>query len=213
LAQVVIVGLDSDIFSAGITKTATTVSEIQKHLTQISTDIASLKGISDSMKSGANNMNTIGTELNAFYTAMQYVDTNLNAMNNYTDTGIAKALDAVKRMVAKAQEIEKALKSLPNIDIQARLGKVAKMVGFGANGKYTVDHGPVHVNINFKITMDAGKVERVILERKESIIRDRLNFSMANSNADTADHTAHQLTPKYNANIAVMRKDTTEQIP
>lgn len=96
--------------------------------------------------------------------------------------GITGALDAAGEMVKQANALNDALSSSFNkIDIKTKLENVAKGVGLGSKGSYTVNPSKeVQVTINLHVTMDADKVERVIIERSQSIIRDRINFATNN---------------------------------
>lgn len=99
-------------------------------------------------------------------------------MDTVSTEGIAKNISAVKDMVAKVQEMDSALSKLPAIDMKAKLTALSKGMGLGSSGAYTVQSKDVVININMTVTMNAGEVERVIIGRSESIIRDRINFAI-----------------------------------
>ena len=81
-------------------------------------------------------------------------------------------------MVSAVQTMDDALSKLGTINIGTRLDSVAKSLGIGSSGTYTVQSKEVIINVNFTIQMDAGKVEKAILMNTESIIKDRINFAL-----------------------------------
>lgn len=91
--------------------------------------------------------------------------------------GIRTALEAVRETVGLVQELDDALNKAPTIDVSARLDKLTSATGIGKRAQYTVKSKDVVINLNLEVVLDVGKVERVMIMRKESIIRDRLNFA------------------------------------
>ena len=94
--------------------------------------------------------------------------------------GITGALQAVSEMVKQANDLDKALAddTFNKIDIKARLERVAKAVGLGGKAQYTVNpNKQVQIVVNLEVSMDVDKVEKVMIMRKQSIIRDRLNYA------------------------------------
>lgn len=91
--------------------------------------------------------------------------------------GIAPALRAVTDMVNAANKLDAALSdgNVAKLNVAAKLSNVAKAVGLGGSAKYTVTNKNVVVQIDLTVTMRADEVERVIIQRKSSVIRDRLN--------------------------------------
>ena len=91
--------------------------------------------------------------------------------------GIAPALRAVEDMVSAANKLDAALSdgNVAKLNVAAKLQNVAKAVGLGGSAKYTVTNKNVVVQIDLTVTMKADEVERVIIQRKSSVIRDRLN--------------------------------------
>ena len=109
--------------------------------------------------------------------------TSLSSIGNSFTTAIktdaiAPALMAVIEMVKATQQLDDALNMLPKIDISTKLGKVAKMAGLGSKGVYTVNSKDVVISIDLTVTMDAGEVEKVIIGRKKSVLRDRINAAL-----------------------------------
>lgn len=98
---------------------------------------------------------------------------------------IKPAIEAVRSMVDAVNKLDEALGNgnLNKVDIVAKLSNVARSVGLGAKASYSIENKGVNVTINMKVVMEAGLVERVIIERKGSIIRERLNFATNNPGA------------------------------
>jgi hypothetical protein len=99
--------------------------------------------------------------------------------------GLKPALEAVSQMVKLANDLDTMLASGMKIDTPVKLKKMATAVGLGAKANYTVTNKMVQLTVNLNVTMDAGEVEKVVIMRKSSIIRERLNFALE-SPADKA---------------------------
>jgi hypothetical protein len=85
--------------------------------------------------------------------------------------------------VRQANDLDKALGdgNINKIDIKAKLDRVARAVGLGGKASYTVNPSKqVQIVVNLEVVMDVDKVEKVMIMRKQSIIRDRLNFATDN---------------------------------
>lgn len=91
--------------------------------------------------------------------------------------GVKTALDSIKDVVAMVQKLDEALAVAPTVDVAAKLERLASASGLGTKASYQVKSKEVVINLNLNITMDVDKVEKVMIMRKESIIRDRLNFA------------------------------------
>ena len=97
--------------------------------------------------------------------------------------GLGTMVETVRSMVEKANELESILanESLNKVDVPTRLKALAKGVGLGSSGRYTIANKDVKITINLSVSMDAAELEKVLLLRKTSIIRDRLNFATSQS--------------------------------
>jgi hypothetical protein len=91
--------------------------------------------------------------------------------------GVKTALDSIKEVVALVQQLDNALSTTPTLDVASKLGNFVSSSGLGSKAQYTVKAKDVVINLNLNITMDVDKVEKVMIMRQESIIRDRLNFA------------------------------------
>lgn len=106
------------------------------------------------------------------------------------ETGaMAMAVTAVQEMVTKANELENILsnESLNKVNVPARLKTLAKGVGLGSSGRYQIHNKDVQITINLSVSMDADDLEKTLIMRKKSIIRDRLNFATQNPSDRSAD--------------------------
>jgi len=110
-------------------------------------------------------------------------DAVVKATGNIKAGGIAPALEAVQKMVKVANDLNDALADgkLNKIDVKAKLENVAKAVGLGGKATYTVNPSKaIQITVNMEVTMDVDKVEKVMILRQGSIIRDRLDFAGLN---------------------------------
>lgn len=94
---------------------------------------------------------------------------------------ITKTLKAVEDMVAATQKMDDALSKVDKINIGARLTQVAGSMGIGAAGAYTVNSKDVVIHVEFKVSMDAQEIEKIMIGNNKSIIRDRINFALDKS--------------------------------
>jgi hypothetical protein len=97
--------------------------------------------------------------------------------------GLVPAMNAIKQMVDLSNELDRALgdEKLNKLNIAAKLKNVANAVGLGHAASYKVQNKDVQITVNLTVTMNASELEKVIIQRKESVIRDRLiNASYVN---------------------------------
>ena len=94
---------------------------------------------------------------------------------------IVNSIVAVQEMVNAVKKLDESLSKLQSLNIGAKLGEVAGIsgiLGLNGNGKYTIGTKDVVININLSVSMDVNKVEKVILESKQSVIKDRINYAL-----------------------------------
>lgn len=107
--------------------------------------------------------------------------------------GLAPAVQAVSDIVKAVQQLDDVLHrgAKGQINIKAKMEQFAKAAGLGAAGIYEVQGKEVSINVKFEIYMDADKVEKAIVLRQESLIRDRINHIYeGGTNPPTASGTA-----------------------
>lgn len=105
--------------------------------------------------------------------------TALNNMAKVIKTGvIASTAAGVTDMIRVVNELDSALGNVASnkINIATKLQQLATTLpGMGSAGQYTIKNKDVVITVNLQVSMKADEVEKVILQRKESVIRDRLN--------------------------------------
>lgn len=100
--------------------------------------------------------------------------------NEAMRTAILEFSDTVKAI----QQMDDLMTRLPKVNLATKVGAMAGKLGLGSSGVYTVKSKDVVINVNFEITMDAGAVEKALITRTSSTIRDRINFLIENGSAD-----------------------------
>ncbi len=141
----------------------------------IATKADQIVKVTESITKIAENISRVPGRIDDIQSAFNKLSGNIGAVST---EGITKNIDAVKQMVSKVQDLDNALTKLPAIDMKAKLTALSKGLGLGSSGVYTVQSKDVVININMTVTMNAGEVERVIIGRSESVIRDRINFAI-----------------------------------
>jgi hypothetical protein len=89
-----------------------------------------------------------------------------------------KSIKQFQKAISVIQRMDDALSRTPDVDISAKMAAVASRLGLGSSGVYTVKSKEVVINVNMNVTMDAGEVEKAIVHRSNSIIRDRINYAL-----------------------------------
>lgn len=162
--------IDSLTVSAASLEKAESVVKISQKLTELSTAMSTIP----------DNMNTVKEA---------FAKMSGNSMTIQTN-GMVENIKAVQDMVAKTRELDEALSKMPTLKFPAKLDTIANGMGIGGKFAYTVQSKEVVINVAFEVSMDVDKVEKVIITRQQSVIRDRLNFIMDNTmkgNSNTAN--------------------------
>jgi hypothetical protein len=107
-----------------------------------------------------------------------YGDSIAKTADSIKSGAITSALDAVTKMVKSANDLDAALAdgNVNKLNVAAKLGNVAKAAGLGGKASYSIQNRGVNITINMQVTMDVGQVEKAMVLRASSIVRDRLNF-------------------------------------
>lgn len=93
------------------------------------------------------------------------------------ETALRNTLAAVKTLSQLTADINKEINKMGTIVVPAALNEVAG--GLGKKAEYKIQAGEkIVMNIELHVTMDAGKVEKAIVNRQTSILRDRINYIM-----------------------------------
>jgi hypothetical protein len=87
--------------------------------------------------------------------------------------GIEKSFKAIVDMVESVQQMNNAVKTMTDkpLEIKAHLQQLATKLGMGAQQTYQIKNNGIEIKLNLNVTMDAGKVEEVIVRRSDSRIR------------------------------------------
>jgi len=105
--------------------------------------------------------------------------TALQSLAKSVRSGVVESTAAgVADMVKVVNDLDTALGNVAanKINIATKLQQIATALpGMGSAGQYTVRSRDVVLTVNLSVSMRADDVEKVIVQRKESVIRDRLN--------------------------------------
>ncbi len=172
-----------------ITKSVTSMSnadtgtidnmKIAQVMGNMSSVIDALKSTLPDVVSSLTGVTGLGTAANSF---KQFgVDTQKIA-DVIKSGGIRPALEAVTEMIDLTNKLNTQLSNLPEIGpIKTKLGAIANAVGLGGKASYKVNAAEVNINVQVHVTMNAGDVEKVIIERANSSIRQRLDTLTENA--------------------------------
>lgn len=148
------------------------VGDISKAVSDAASPATTLKDNAGKLDTTPKDLGTVGTSAEAAGKAFE----------GFKIAGVKQATAAVKAvedMVKAVQGMDDALSKVPKVDITTRLAKFAGQMGIGSTGVYTVQSKEVVVTVNLSVKMDAGELERVLIENSKSIIRDRVNFLLS----------------------------------
>lgn len=102
--------------------------------------------------------------------------------------GFTGVLSAASDMVRVANNLnDKLAEGLKDLKIAAHLGTLASGLGLGGKYNYEIKNKDVVINITFDVTMNADDLEKAMVLREKSTIRDRLNFATSNNVGRTTD--------------------------
>ena len=136
-------------------------------------DLAKTSAIIDSVKGTVDNIT------NFFSGFAKLPETIKGAVSALKKDAIKPAIEAVNNMIQLANQLDSALAdgNLNKLDVRAKLSNVANSVGLGGKASYSITSKPVNITINMTVTMNAEDIEKALIMRGSSIIRDRLNFA------------------------------------
>ena len=72
--------------------------------------------------------------------------------------------DVVMAMVDEAEYALNALNSIGDLNAEVALQNFAHAIGTGS-GEFTITNEPININMNVQVTMDAGRVARVLTDK------------------------------------------------
>ena len=102
----------------------------------------------------------------------------VNQTKSLLQSSIKPTIVLIDQIIAETIKLQTQLEKGTSLNIPAKLRVFAgkSMATMGASGKYKISTSPVEVNVNFAIAIDAVKLEKVLVQRKGSIIRDRVHY-------------------------------------
>lgn len=103
--------------------------------------------------------------------------------HNIEQGGIKQALLAISDMVSKVNQLNESLGRLSEIKLDAKLKTIATGLGIGGKFNYQIKNPGVEINIAMNVNINAADMEKALVLRDKSIIRERLNFATGNGTA------------------------------
>ena len=133
-----------------------------------------------------NKLGGLKDSINALITKMSEISATIPQdlsprIKSLIDTGSAANLKALSDVVAHANKVSQQISNLPTIAVPAQLQAFASGLGFNGSYQYKIQSQGVQINLEIHVTMDADKVEKAIVNRQTSVIRDRINYIMEQS--------------------------------
>lgn len=137
------------------------VGQIADGLTNLVTKMP--KSLSENMKT----VESFATQIKSMATTMQSI----------VGEGVTPAVNAANELVASAKKLEESLNLGEKLDISTKLNTFVTKFGKVAGGKaaYKITTEAVVINVNFKIAMDSEKIEKIMVTKTDSIIREKIN--------------------------------------
>lgn len=116
-------------------------------------------------------MSSVGTMIQSVATELPSIFTSLSAMPKIAEKGAIEqtktSLKVVGDMIASLNSLTSMLSdgNLTKLDVAPKLEAMAKKVGLGGSGTYTITHKPITITLNLDIHMDAKQIEYGIINR------------------------------------------------
>ena len=109
-----------------------------------------------------------------------------------------KSVKAVSKMVDAADALSKALERGKKIDIAAKMKSFTSALGTnigsaGSKSDYTVGTKDVNLTVNFRIAMDTYELEKVIVSKKDSLVKNRINLLIDAVQKNSTDELRNKL--------------------
>lgn len=170
-----------------------TINEVKAKFKGISFDIVTPQQAID-LSSSVNmfgsiseSIQNVGKSFNIFEGFSSELNKSVKAIKS---AALGPALKAVQDMIDQVNKMDEALSDgkLNTINVRTKLKQVASNVGLGSKAQYTIQSKPVNITVNLTVSMNAEDMEKALIMRTSSVIRDRLNFATNNPN-DRGDTT------------------------
>jgi hypothetical protein len=97
--------------------------------------------------------------------------------SSFSSRGVTMALTAINEMITQANALNESLGKLPDLKLDAKLRTLATGMGLGGKFNYQIKSKEVVLNVTFNVEMNAADMEKSLILREKSVIRNRLNFA------------------------------------
>lgn len=176
--------------SEGIRSTLTVISDIIKGVNELKTAFSK----TDDMESVKQKIRDWGGFVYDIFSEIGSVYDNISKV---LAPAMAEPLKVVSNLTDSIIKMNAALGEAGKGSIKAKaiLKDLVGTAGLGGKGVYSVQAKEVVVNLELQVVMDVDKVERVMIMRERSLIRDRLEFGIFKP-TDEAD-ASHKLPQKF----------------
>ena len=144
----------------------------------------------------------IADVMNAAMNTMTNADKLAVQVKSFDPAKLSTAVSAIQKMSEVANKLQDALGdgNLNKLDIKTKLQNVATSVGLGAKGQYTIKNKDVMVVVNLEVSMNVDQIEKAMIMRDKSIIRNRVNYATYYSTkADTGNLIPNSTSATYTA--------------
>lgn len=182
---------DTSKVSAGVADASKQVQDATTKVEQIKAPINSLTstvevGVVGKMNSAVHTlaaaqgrfMESVGSQLTDIGLTTSDASAKIAASSSeIMNGGIKQALLAISNLVEKANSLNDAMGSLPDLKLNAKLKTLASGLGIGGKFNYQVKSKDVIINVNLQVEMNAADLEKSLVLREKSVIRNRLNFA------------------------------------
>ena len=158
------------------------MSELQDQLGGGDFESFSITGFSEEQMKAINSVTVAFGNVQTLMSAMIALEANSKKIAKIVKSdGLKPVMEAISEMVKLANQLESALGdgNLNKLDVKAKLGKVASSLGLGAKGRYEVKNKDVNINVNFTVVMNAADLEKALVVRANSFVRQRLDALVA----------------------------------
>jgi len=166
--------------STSVDQLRSTVSKIEKLTSAIENEIiGKMNSTIQSMSAAqAKFVESSAAQLSSLATVSNEAGTTMtSSAEMIMNGGIKQALLAISDLVEKANSLNDAMGSLPDLKLNAKLKTLASGLGIGGKFNYQVKSKDVIINVNLQVEMNAADLEKSLVLREKSVIRNRLNFA------------------------------------
>lgn len=176
--------------STGIATVAGTLGVIKTTTPRLTETIGSIKEIVGALDIGKilnpqDQLQNFREYTTFAFEAIQIVGTfsdwmkdSLKLVSSVMANDVANSVKNFQKVLTSAQKFADALGSKKTMDIGAKLQAFSSALGvnLGATNKMTVQTKDVNITVNIRVAMDTQELEKIMVSRKESLIKNRINL-------------------------------------